>query len=48
MVRLTERPDMTLDVYPTVDVKQQYNNNNNKSVKALTQRSRKEVVFSDN
>ena len=27
MVRLTDRPDMTLDV--TVDVKQQYNNNNN-------------------
>ena len=26
VVRLTDRPDMTLDVY--VDVKQQYNNNN--------------------
>ena len=29
VVRLTDRPDMTLDVYRTVDVKQQYNNNNN-------------------
>ena len=27
VVRLTDRPDMTLDV--TVDVKQQYNNNKN-------------------
>ena len=27
LVRLTDRPDMTLDVYQ--DVKQQHNNNNN-------------------
>ena len=30
VVRLTDRPDMTLDV--TVDLKQQHNNNNNKEV----------------
>ena len=30
MVRLTDRPDMTLDVYcGRMDVKQQHNNNNN-------------------
>ena len=29
VVRLTDRPDMTLDVYLGVDVKQQHNNNNN-------------------
>ena len=28
MVRLTDRPEMTLDLMLTVDVKQQYNNNN--------------------
>ena len=33
VVRLTDRPDMTLDV--TVDVKQQCNNSNNKSILAL-------------
>ena len=31
MVRLTDRPDMTLDVLPCMDEKQQYNNNNNYS-----------------
>ena len=32
VVRLTDRPDMTLDVF-TVDVKQQSNNNNNCSMR---------------
>ena len=41
MVRLTDRPDMTLDV--NVDVKQQYNNNNKIEADRLeiSQRGRK-------
>ena len=37
MVRLTDRPDMTLDVYPgrKTTIQQQYNNNNQNNPKYL-------------